>query len=592
MCDSRGCQSASIENSETNTRIRFIPSHPHVLDSLLSFCRFSAFRKRLLHTNRSCGFYRISLGVLILAMVGLSPSSFAQTPTAENSRCKELAQADFASVQDAPSQVVRAELVQRSSEHAAYCRVEGYVAPNVGFEMWLPTGGWNGKFLEIGCGGYCGHSFVSDWELGCGRPLSKGYACIASDMGHQGRGDDAVWALNNLQAEVDYGFRATHVTALIGKAITERFYSTVPRKSYYTGCSTGGRQGLVEAQRFPWDFDGIVAGAPAINLSATLLNILWASLAIEGRDGKPLFSQADLQVLHNAALAQCDMDDGLKDGIISNPQACRFDPQQLVCGGATKTNCLSAEQAEAAKKIYAGPTTSSGKQIFTSGAMPGAELEFLSYAGGSSFGRDFFRFLAFMPDAGPSWERRDFDFDRDYKRLGMVEALYGGTDPDLRRFKANGGKLILYHGWADAGGGGIAPLKTVDYYETVERAMGGRSSTREFLRFFMIPGMGHCAGGSGPNDFDYLSYLEHWIEDGHAPDKIVGTHIDFDRFVQAHESETNSDQEKLEAELRAYVQDPSNRSFSRPVYLYPAYAKFKGEGDPNSEGSFVASEGK
>ena len=557
----------------------------------ISFCRFLESREGPLQANRSCGFSWISLGVLILALAAVSPRSFAQTMSAESSRCKELAQADFTTVQDAPSQVVRTELVQRSSEHPAYCRVEGYVAPNVGFEMWLPTDGWNGKFLEIGCGGYCGHVFVSDWELGCGRPLSKGYACIASDMGHQGRGDDAVWALNNLQAVADYGYRATHVTALIGKAITERWYSTVPRKSYFTGCSTGGRQGLVEAQRFPWDFDGIVAGAPAINLSATLLNILWASLAIEGRDGKPILSQADLQLLHNAALAKCDMDDGLKDGIISNPQACRFDPQRLVCGGATKTNCLSAEQAEAAKKIYAGPTTSSGKLIFPSGAMPGAELEFLSYAGGSSFSRDFFRFLAFV-SAGPGWQRRDFDFDRDYQRLGMVEALTGGTDPDLRRFKANGGKLILYHGWADAGGGGIAPLKTVDYYETVERTMGGRSATREFLRFFMIPGMGHCSGGSGPHDFDYLSYLEHWVEDGHAPDKIVGAHIDFERFVHAHENDTDPDQEKLEAELRAYRQDPANRTFSRPVYLYPAFAKYKGKGDPNSEGSFVASESK
>src|SRR5579862_3455759 len=449
--------------------------------------------------------------------------------------------------------------------------------------MWLPTSNWNHKFLEIGCGGYCGKSFISAGPLGCDGPVSKGYACIASDMGHQGRGDDAVWAYNNLQADVDYGFRATHVTALAGKAITERFYSHAPARSYYTGCSTGGRQGLVEAQRFPWDFDGIVAGAPAIRLSATLLNIMWASLAVEDKSGKPLFTQTEVELLHNAALAKCDLDDGLKDGVISNPQACKFDPATLICRAGATSNCLSEKQADAARKIYAGPMTSSGKQIYphANGVMPGAELEFKSYEGGSSFSRNFFRFLAFVPDAGPKWERRDFDFDRDYKRLDMVEALYGGTDPDLRRFKAAGGKLILYHGWADAGGGGISPLKTVDYYDTVENTMGGRAATRDFLRFFTMPGMGHCGGGSGANDFDYLSYLEKWVEYGHAPDKMVGTHVDVDKFMEAHANDPNADEEQLEAEWQAFMQDPANRTFSRPVYVYPAYAKYKGSGDRN-----------
>ena len=211
-------------------------------------------------------------------------------------------------------------------------------------------------------------------------------------------------------------------------------------------------------------------------------------------------------------------------------------------------------------KIYAGPTRSDGKQIYTDGAMVGSELQFLSYQDHPPFSRDFFRFLGFVPDAGPGWQRQDFNFDRDYKRLGMTEALYHGSNPDLRTFKETGGKLILYHGWADAGGAGIAPLKTVDYYETVEKTMGGRAATREFLRFFMMPGMGHCRRGAGANEFDFLSYLEAWVERGQAPDVMVGAHVDSD----------------------------GTRTFTRPVYLYPSLARYKGTGDPNKAGSFVS----
>jgi hypothetical protein len=527
----------------------------------------------------------------VLVVLGIPPISMAGENAVElgAKQCEALGSADLASVQDAPTQVTEAKLVEASDDLPAYCRVKGYVAPNVGIEMHLPIAGWNRKFLEVGCGGYCG--VISADE--CDNAVRKGYACIASDMGHQGEG--GVWAYNNLQAQVDYGFRATHVAALAGKAITERFYSSAPARSYYTGCSTGGRQGLVEAQRFPWDFDGIVAGAPAINLSATLLNIMWASLAVEDKNGKPLLTQADVQLVHDAALAKCDMDDGLKDGVISNPRVCKFDPSSLLCKAGSSNQCLSNEKVEAVSKIYSGPMTPGGKQIYpnANGSLPGAELEFLSYEDGSPFSRDFFRFLAFMPDPGPKWERREFDFDHDYQRLGMVEALYGGTDPDLRRFKAAGGKLILYHGWADAGGGGISPRKTVDYYEAVERAMGGRDATREFLRFFTMPGMGHCGGGAGANDFDYLSSLESWVEKGQAPDILIGGHLDFDRFIKAYMSaDSNAVREKIIADMNNFMRDPSNRTFTRPVYLYPAYAKYKGTGDPNKAENFVPANDK
>jgi Tannase and feruloyl esterase len=270
--------------------------------------------------------------------------------------------------------------------------------------------------------------------------------------------------------------------------------------------------------------------------------------------------------VHDAVVDACDMNDGVKDGLIGDPRACHFDPLKLVCKGQSSTECLSMEQANALKKIYTGPMTSKGKEIYTDGAlMPGAELAFGGYFESkfSSFDVNFLRYMAFLPDPGPNWQPSDLNFDRDYKRFGMMESLYAGTNPDLRKFKAAGGKIILYHGWSDAGPGGIPPLKTVDYYETVEKTMGGPAATQDFFRLFMIPGMGHCGGGEGALDIDYLSYLEAWVEKDHAPDAMIGKHLDEER------------------------NDPKNIKFTRPVYPYPLRAKYKGSGDPNDAASFV-----
>jgi feruloyl esterase len=284
-------------------------------------------------------------------------------------------------------------------------------------------------------------------------------------------------------------------------------------------------------------------------------------------------------------MAECGLDDGLEDGIISNPPACGFDPSSLLCKPGEQSGCLTPEQIDAAKKIYAGPTDSSGRQIYMDGAVPGSELDWSGYHEfGSTFSRDFFRFLAFVPDAGPDWEPEDFDFDRDYQRFGVMEGLFGGTDPDLRRFKANGGKLMLYHGWSDAGGGGISPMKTIDYYETLEKTMGGREATREFLRFFMIPGMGHCHGGTGANEFDYLTYLEDWVERDIPPDVMTGAHVDLKQFYEAHAEDRDY------SGIHEFLADPANRQFTRPVYLYPAYAKYKGIGDPKDAENFEPAE--
>jgi Tannase and feruloyl esterase len=504
--------------------------------------------------------------ILLAIMAVAFLSSFAQADpsaaqTVEAARCEALASTDFSRIQDAPTQIKEAKLIERTDDLPAYCQVKGYVTPQVAFEIRLPVNNWNGKFMETGCGGTCGEVTIN-WL--CPGPLRKGYACITTDMGHEDRSSGGLWAYNNPQAEIDWGFRATHVTALAGKAITEQYYKKLPSKSYFMGCSTGGRQGMVEAQRFPWDFDGIIAGAPASDQSGTIMVRLWAALAMRSKEGKPVLSSADLQLAHNAVVAACDMNDGVKDGLIGDPRACHFDPLTLVCKAQSNTGCLSMEQANALKKIYTGPVTSQGKEIYTDGAlMPGAELAFGGYFDSkfSTFDVNFLRYMAFIPDPGPDWQPTDLDFDRDYKRFGMMESLYAGTNPDLRKFKAAGGKIILYHGWSDAGPGGIPPLKTVDYYQTAEKTMGGPAATQDFVRLFMIPGMGHCGGGEGALDIDYLSYLEAWVEQDHAPDKMVGKH-----FEEAH---------------------PNSIKFTRPVYPYPLRAKYKGTGDPNDAASFV-----
>lgn len=502
----------------------------------------------------------------LVAMVSNMVSAQAQDAASDGSdaQCTALASTDFSAIQDAPTQVTGAKLVEAADDMPAYCRIEGYITPNVGIELSLPASQWNGKFIEVGCGGFCG----SVWASVCDTPLRKGFACIASDMGHKSTPLDGKWAYNNLQAEVDFGFRATHVAALAGKAITTYYYARQPKRAYYMGCSTGGRQGLVAAQAFPWDFDGIVAGAPVINLSRVFMSMLWRASVLAGSDKKALFSIADLQLLHRSALGQCDRNDGLEDGVIGNPQACNFDPSALVCKTGMGEGCLSQPQADAMRKLYTGTTDSKGEIIFP-GIMRGSEQGLdNSAARNYSFARDFFRYMGFVPDAGPKWQAESLDFDRDYKRFGMMEALYGGANPDLRRFKAAGGKLILYHGWND----GVPPLNTIDYHETVVNTMGGRAATQDFMRLFMVPGMGHCIGGDGAYAIDYVAYIDAWVEKGQAPDKIIGSHMKLDK--------------PADAGRLTFPLDPAKIEFSRPVYPYPMKARYSGNGDPKDAASF------
>jgi Tannase and feruloyl esterase len=504
-----------------------------------------------------------------VARGGDTPSAVA--PPEQVAACQALTDADFTGVVDAPTRVSSATFVPAHGNVPAYCEASGHVLASVGILLRLPASGWNGKFFERGCGGFCG----STHQSGLGSdifvpPLRKGYAYLSFDGGHTGEVFSGMWGYNNLQGQIDFGFRAAHVAALAGKAITQKFYGAAPAKSYFVGCSSGGQQALSEAQRFPWDFDGIIAGAPSPTFSGPMMSYIWADRALGGT-----ITPTELKLVHERAMARCDMDDGVKDGVIGDPLHCKFDPSELACKAGEKgPGCLTAAQVEAVRKVYAGPTTSRGEKIHSGGPLPGSELNwmndeaccaYLSANGVPEGGpRDYFSYIGFMPAPGPGWKPEDFDFDRDYKRLRMSESVFGAADnPDLRKFKAAGGKLLLYQGGQDESD---IPADSVDYYETVEKTLGGRAATQDFLRLFLVPGMNHCSGGAGAFAIDYLDYLETWVEKGHAPDKLIGAHVTGLDWVQSNL-------------LRFPLEAGTPVSFTRPVYPYPIRARYSGHGD-------------
>lgn len=509
-----------------------------------------------------------------MAILGVESVCAAEAEITPQARCAALGAVSFTRVTDATTQILKTEIAKVTPESPEMCVVDGYVAPNIGIRIALPLIGWNGKLFQGGCGGSCGSTRLF-W---CDEPITRGYACLSTDMGHTSGGLDWTWADNNLQAMADFGFRATHRATLAGKAIIEAYYNSAPKYSYFQGCSTGGRQAMVAAQHFPWDFDGIVAGAPAINWTGAGMGLWWNVMANRRKGGGQILQEADIRLLHAAVMEKCDALDGLKDGIIGDPRECKFDPASLQCKAGNSTACLGPEQVGAIRKIYSGPHTSDGKPTYTGSAQPGSELNWLApyigvndkpavYAG---FIGNQWQFAGFSPAPGPNWDPTRFDFDKDFKRFGLVEPLLSGSNPDLRKFKARGGKLIGYQGFDDQS---IVPLNFIDYYETATRTMGGLNQTQDFFRLFMIPGMNHCLGGVGADSINYLDYLEKWVEKGQAPDVMIGAH------TKPEPGAMRSPRFPVHAE---------KIEFTRPHFPYPAQARYKGSGDPNDAANFVS----
>jgi feruloyl esterase len=422
----------------------------------------------------------------------------------------------------------------------AFCRVAAVVAPAINFEVWLPASGWNGKFQGVGNAGLAGTINYPAMATA----LRRGYATSSTDTGHTGTTVTADWALGHPELVVDYGFRAIHEMTRKAKRIVRAFYGEHSQYAYFNGCSTGGRQALMEVQRFPHDYHGVIAGAPANYLTHLQMGGNWISQALH--EDPASFIPADkIPLIDSAVVAACDAQDGLTDGVIDDPRRCNFDPAVLQCKPNQPLHtCLNAVQVMGLQKVYEGAwNLRTGRQIFP-GYLPGGELA--ANWGGWIFGTAtpptnlqhliqdaIFKFIVFED---PSWNWTTFDFDRDVRFTDQkVGGILNAIDPNLWDYKRRGGKIIMYHGWSDPA---ISAQNSIHYYQRVVTAMGchphcndgqphrgdALEETQEFFRLFMGPGMGHCGGGSGPNIFDALTALERWVEEGIMPDKIIASH--------------------------------------------------------------------
>jgi feruloyl esterase len=395
-----------------------------------------------------------------------------------------------------------------------FCRVVVRLKPtsdsDIGAEIWLPAN-WNGKLLAIGSGGWGG---AVDFE-GLAQGLRRGYATLASDDGHQGRSGS--FALGHPQKLIDFAYRAEHETTVEAKLLIKALYGRASSHSYWQGCSGGGREGLIQAYRYPDEFDGIIAGDPAnIRRNAWALWLAVQSL----NDPAAYIPPSKYPMIHAAALAACDANDGLKDGLISEPQRCHLDFADLQCKGPDAPQCLTARQVQTARTMISPATSKTGEVLFPR-LEPGTELRWGRMAAGpgpAELFLDEFRYVVYQ-DA--NWDWHGFNLDRDAARAHAIDRDLDEMDPHLGPFARRGGKLLLYHGWADQQ---VAPGSTIDFYAAARRLSPDPKQAQNWIRLFMAPGMAHCAGGEGPDSFDSLGALEHWVEQAQAPERIVAVH--------------------------------------------------------------------
>ncbi len=457
----------------------------------------------------------------------------------------------------------------------AFCRVAVVSAPSpdshIGIEIWLPASTWNGRYEQSGNGGFAGAIPYSSLA----GALAGGYAAAGTDDGHTG--GTATFAPGHHQQVIDFGFRALKETTDSAKSMIAAFYDGArPSRSYFVGCSDGGREALMEAQRFPEDFDGISAGAPANDWTHLFTGFIWNEQALFPDPATQVLPIAKLPAIQRAALAQCDKLDGIEDGLLNDPRQCRFDPAVIQCAGAETNDCLTAAQVAAVRKVYAGPRNPrTGKLIFPgyeagAEAAPGGWSAWITGSGTPILGapsiQAFFgnQFFAYIVHEDPGLDYRTMNFDSDVSFADNTTAgTINSTDPDLSRFRARGGRLIQWHGWDDPA---IAPRSSIGYFESVV-ARSGRGEhalreTQEFYRLFLAPGVLHCGGGPGPNVFDTVSPLVQWVEHGVAPERIVAT---------------------------KYVGDNPAKgvAMTRPLCPFPQFAELKGHGSTTDAASFV-----
>jgi feruloyl esterase len=434
-----------------------------------------------------------------------------------------------------------------------FCRVAATIKPtsdsDIKVEVWLPASGWNGKYQAVGNGGWAG----SISYPAMARALRDGYATSSTDTGHTGT--SASFALGHAEKLVDYAYRSVHEMTVKSKAIVSAFYGTDAKRSYFNGCSTGGRQALVEAQRFPNDFNGIVAGAAANPKTRLDAWRIWMTQAML-KNQASFIPQEKHPIIHQAVVDACDALDGAKDGLIENPTRCRFDPAVLACRGADGPNCLTAAQVEAAKVVMSPVKNRHTGELIFPGFEPGTELGWTRMLSGPDpyvNALEQFKYVVFKD---PKWDWRTFDLERD---LAAAEKAVQGTlsavDPNLAAFTQHGGKLIMYHGWSDPS---IAPQASVNFYTSALGATKIPARDSTWLRLYMVPGMGHCSGGEGPDTFDMMSALDSWVDRGQLPQRIEASKITAGKVTR-----------------------------TRPLCPYPQVARYKGTGSTDEAVNFT-----
>jgi feruloyl esterase len=453
-----------------------------------------------------------------------------------------------------------------------FCRVAGVIRPTsdseIQFEVWLPESGWNGRFLGVGNGGFAGSIY---YQKMAGN-LARGFATAGTDAGHAAEAEDASWAFGHPEKVKDFGWRAVHLTAQRAKEIVAAYYGKAASKAYFDACSDGGREALMEAQRFPEDYDGILAGAPANNWAHMVSSGIDVAQAIRS-DPRAYISSKKLPAIQRASLAACDARDGLKDGIIGDPKACHFDPSVLLCKGEESIECLTQPQVNSLKKYYQGGVDGQGKSIFP-GFAPGDESAWRDWlvgqGPGSAYGDGYLRnYFRYMVSGDPKWNALTANVDASLKQaVETTAADLDATNTDLSGFAARGGKLILYHGWNDAA---ISPWNSIAYYTSVTGSMGAEKAA-SFMKLYLAPGVEHCVGGPGPSFFGQLGLptsgsskfgifdsLVDWVEKSTPPESVVAT---------------------------KYAPGAGKVVMTRPLCPYPQIAKYKGTGDGNDAANF------
>jgi len=494
---------------------------------------------------------------------GKSAVDYSLATAAPQRACKEMRQAGGRGVT-----IISAELISAAGSVPEFCRVLGVIAPEIRFEVALPSA-WNRRLYMRGNGGFAGEALDAPPRTAQrDEALRHGFAAAQTNTGHDAAAEPLATFAVSYQKQVDYAFRAVHETAQTAKRIVRAYYERAAAYAYFDGCSTGGRQGLISAQRFPADFDGIAVGAPVLNFTDVMIWNLWNAKALE----KSALTLDKMSLVADAVTRKCDAKDGLADGLITDPRACGFDPAADLpkcTGDRDAPGCFTTGQIGALKAVYGG-VVSNGKPYFPGQPVSAEKIgtDFLTLRDKVSgwdgwliaksgpsrqllYGESFFKFMAFgKPD--PAYDWHSFDYDKDPARLTEIRRLLDATDPDLTEFKSRGGKIVHYAGWSDTA---LTPLMTVGYYEQVNARMG--ASTRDFYRLFMVPGMFHCRGGYGTDRVDALTALVNWVENGKAPESIVATRLEDGKLAR-----------------------------SRPLCPYPQTAHYAGSGSADEAASF------